>query len=135
MAHYSSIRGWLQVSSIMVVQIREMIPTFKARAKEYDLSLEDADLYLGGFLFQEKRINWSDYVFYGADVRTSAVHFIEDLIKEIGVTVNEKDGNYIDRPFGLFYINDEDEENMIQWLIAHGEFKKQVMDYLFAERH
>ena len=132
MANYSSICGWLQVSSNMSIEIERIVRAFKPRALEYGLSSEQADLYLQGFLFQRQQINWSSFVFYGAEIQTSAIRFMEDLVKEIAETVLDRDGDYADYPRGLFHVDDENEDAMIVWLVAHGKFDKQTTPDPFA---
>ncbi len=134
MGHYTYIRGWLEIFwEDMVPQAQDIIQSFKDRASEYKLDPEAADLYLRGFVFREKTVNWSTYIFYGAGIRTYNVPFIEGLLREIAEKVSRTDGEFTDHVQGLFHVNDEDRGEMVVWLIDHGSFQKRTMDYPFTE--
>jgi hypothetical protein len=133
MAHFTSVRGWIQLFSETTKDVTDVITAFKWRASEYGISPEDAELYLQGWVPREKQINWSSYVFYGADVRTQAVPFLEDLVKEIAEKISYRDGDYVSYPRGVFHVDSEDNDNTVIWRIAGGRFEKRKVEFLFPE--
>lgn len=78
MARYISIRGWLECDHQLVEKIR-MIITNYAETRKGD-NYETYKLYNQGWTFQNNIINWSSYIFYGADIKEYYLEFIRNEI-------------------------------------------------------
>lgn len=131
MGHFTSVRGWLQIDRDMVDEVRSRIASFVQRASDYALSTDEAEFYVRGWVFQQEELNWSRYVFYGEDIRTYNVRFVEDLVRELGEQVSREVGGYTNRPRGVFHLDDEDEERTTVWVIGDGKFAMRETDFLF----
>ncbi len=133
MGHFTSVRGWLQLFSDTTSDVMRIISDFNEHAPDYGISHESADLYMGGWVAREKHINWSSYIFYGADVRTEALPFFESLLRVIAekATFHADDDVFCAR--GVFHIDDEDNEQTTIWKISGGHFEKKVTNFLFSE--
>lgn len=113
MANYISIKGWLECEYDDINLIKSIISEY-AFKKSYD-TLMDYDirtLYNKGWHFQEEVINWTSYIFYGADMKKYCLKFIKDELFAIA-KVN-------DAIEGLFFIDDEEGESIL-WKISDGK--------------
>jgi hypothetical protein len=135
MSHFTSVRGWLQIFSDTTGDVMRIISDFNERARDYGVSRESADLYMEGWVARKKHINWSSYLFYGADVRTEALPFFESLLREIAEKANYQLNNDIFYPRGVFHIDNEDNEQTVIWKISGGHFEKKVTNFLFSEEY
>lgn len=122
MANYVSVKGWLECEEDDVKLIKDLI-------KEYELStnydiIMDSDirkLYNRGWHFQEEAINWTSYVFYGADIKNYCLNFIKDELVDIIKINNEMEG--------VFFIDAEDGDKII-WKILDGKLLEKKCDFL-----
>jgi hypothetical protein len=74
-------------------------------------------LYSGGWAFPAKPFNWSLYVFYGGDIRESAVEWFRAQVDQLAALEPVDDDG--DRPRGLFLLTDE-RERVEMWLVRDG---------------
>lgn len=74
-----------------------------------DLSKEQSLLYQKGWKLPDQPINWTSYIFYGADIKDYAMDYIGNQIKAM-INIEEDIR-------GLFYINDDEGELSITWEI------------------
>ncbi len=79
MAYYYSIRGWLEVDHENFLQIAE---TLKFLQSNYSESAK-FKLYMKGWCWQDNPINWSRYIFYGADVTVEGLNLLENVLNKI----------------------------------------------------
>lgn len=105
MGVYVSVRGWLQCDEEQLNPIREIIA-----------SHEDHH-YSGGWGTPRRHVNWIHYVFYGADIRESAVDWLLDQIREIAQVpaIDEED-----RVTGLFLATHE-VHGTSEWQVRQGQ--------------
>jgi hypothetical protein len=135
MSHFTSVRGWVQIFSDTTDDVMKIISDFNEHASNYGVSRENADLYMGGWIAREKQINWSSYLFYGADVRTETVPFFENLLREIAKKAIHKVNDEVFYPRGVFHLDDEDNQQTVIWRISGGQFEKKVIGFLFPEEY
>ena len=105
MGAYVAIRGWLQCDDKQLALVRHVIDS-------------DQDRYNGGWAFPAQRINWTGYVFYGADIRDGAVDWFLDQLQQLA-TLPASDADN-DRVRGLFLVSHE-VEGMAQWKVRDGQ--------------
>ena len=117
MGHYISIRGWLECPESQIGKIREIIESFVLKAGKYGLTEEGAKMYNLGWHIPDTHINWTHYIFYGADIRIQCTDYIKDQVKEISETIYEIDGEFTDYTEGIFDLDDEENEVSISWLV------------------
>ena len=106
MGAYTSIRGWIALTDEMVEEVRKIISRAPSRAENYGLTTDGAELYNLGWIVPEDHINWTHYIFYGADIRTGAVRYIRDQVEEIA-GVSREDDDFIDFPDGILYLDED----------------------------
>ena len=113
MAYYYSFRGWLEVEPDNFSRIIEVVRSQQAsHAKNSKLGL-----YSQGWCWSENPINWTRYLFYGADLTKEGLDFFQELLETI-----TRMGLYVS---GYFHAQGEDgEENVVY---------KVVDDMLYVE--
>lgn len=118
MSNYISIKGWLECEYDDIKSIKSIISEYELNSS-YD-TLIDYDirkLYNKGWHFQEEVINWTSYIFYGADIKKYCLKFIRDEITNIVKINNEIEGR--------FFIDDEDGEEIL-WKIFKGNILEKI---------
>lgn len=121
MGYFYSVRGWLEINEEMELPLRQLIDL--ARDKNYgvEIALDKVEFYLKGWIIPESYVNWTKYVFYGADVRFDGVRFLKEHLKEIAENIYSIDGEYTDYVAGLFAIDDEDNRTSLFWKLQKGK--------------
>lgn len=122
MANYASVKGWLACEEEDVKLIKNLIKKYELNT-DYDIIM-DSDirkLYNKGWHFQETAINWTSYVFYGADIKSYCLNFIKDELIDI-IKINEE-------MEGVFFIDTEEDDKII-WKISDGELLEKKSDFL-----
>jgi hypothetical protein len=114
MGRYSQIRGWIEASDAILPAIQGVIASVPTVHASSACDAESIALYQSGW-HVGPIINWTRYVFFGADVRSQYVHVYRSTIDAIA-RVKHKDG---DHPDGVFYVDDE-EGDSVCWRIAEG---------------
>jgi len=102
MAYFYSLRGWLEVEPDNFPQVIEAIKRQRTTA----LSDSKLRLYAQGWCWNDNPINWTRYLFYGADVTEEGLEYFRELLEMItnrGLNLS-----------GYFHAQGEDgEENMV----------------------
>ncbi|MBC2874219.1 MULTISPECIES: hypothetical protein [Streptomyces] len=106
MGIYVSIRGWLECDATQRAAVQEIIAAY------------DDDHYSHGWGSPRRQHgSWAHYVFYGADIRESALGWFTDQIGEIaGLPASDDDGDLVQ---GLFLVSHE-VEGMTEWQVRDG---------------
>jgi len=113
MARYVSIRGWLETRFEDVSKIKNIVDNYTKNCDKYKIEKHIAILCNSGWHFPEKPLNWTSYVFYGADIRLIYLDYIEAQLLEILGSVSDEEE--ID---GIFYLDiEEEEEKPLVWII------------------
>lgn len=122
MAKYVSIKGWLACEGDDVKLIKDIIKEYEL-STNYDIIMDNSirKLYNKGWHFQEEAINWTSYVFYGADIKSHCLSYIKDELADI-IKIN-------DEMEGIFFIDVEDGDKVI-WKISDGELLEKKSDGL-----
>jgi hypothetical protein len=122
MGTYVSIRGWIECSEEELPQIRSIISSFVNNADDYGLTRDGAEMYNKGWVIPDSHINWTHYIFYGADIRIQCLEYIKDQLKTLSKEVYEIDGKYTDYLYGIFHVDDEEEKESYVWTICESNF-------------
>ncbi|MEV6270913.1 hypothetical protein AB0L64_27370 [Kribbella sp. NPDC051936] len=106
MGMYVAVRGWLEVDHKQRQQVEQIVAKYGQHA------------YAGGWAFPVKPFNWTLYVFYGGDIRESAVASFRELVAELArlAPVDED----LDMPAGFFLLSDERQQST-SWTIRDGQ--------------
>lgn len=104
MGVYVGIRGWLQCDDKQLALARQLIGG-------------DPDPYNGGWAFPANPVGWTNYVFYGADIRASGVDWFLNQLRQLAALPASDDDN--DRVQGLFLASHE-VDGMAQWQVRGG---------------
>jgi hypothetical protein len=112
MAYYYSLRGWLETEPNNLPQIINLIETMKRNYQEQPQKL----LYLQGWQWQAQRINWTTYIFYGADVTIEGLNLFEIILNQLTSLSLDLSG--------YFEAKGEDEEQTLTYKINDDLIKK-----------
>ncbi|MFG3257240.1 hypothetical protein [Streptomyces sp. NPDC048172] len=105
MGVYVSVRGWLECDGTQLAAVREII------------AAHDDGRYADGWGAPRRHLNWTHYLFYGADIRASALDWLTGQLGEIArVPASDEDG---DRVQGLFLASHEI-DGMSEWQVREG---------------
>ncbi|WP_377273443.1 hypothetical protein [Peterkaempfera sp. SMS 1(5)a] len=111
---FVSIRGWLECDEQQLAAIKQVI------ANHSD------EHYSGGWGFPVRHFNWTYYVFYGGDVRESAVDWFMDQLQSMAaIPASDEDG---DRVQGLFVASSE-VAPQVEWQVRDGSVITQPTDH------
>lgn len=106
MGTYVSVRGWLECDERQLAVIRTIIDA------------HNDEHYSRGWGEPRQHINWTRYVFYGADMRESALDEFREQVQAIArIPASDADG---DRVTGLFFASHEI-NGMTEWHIRDGQ--------------
>ncbi|MCI1694298.1 hypothetical protein [Aneurinibacillus aneurinilyticus] len=112
MGKYVSIRGWIECEDGDLLKIKEVYDYFLDNYSENEISSEKRKLYQTGWGFPSNVVNWTAYVFYGADIREYHTDFIKAQLTAIA-KINQD-------ITGFFLIDDHDGENKFCWQLLNG---------------
>ncbi len=68
MGMYVAVRGWLEFDQEQLTQVEQALAKYSH------------DTYAGGWTLPAKPFNWTLYVFYGGDIRESAVSSFREQV-------------------------------------------------------
>ena len=132
MAHYVSVRGWIECDTAFLPRVKQLIKDFATRPGNGKVTSEQARLYSQGWIVSENAPNWTKYCFYGADIRLDALDFLRAQVQEIAeVLVSDDQDNPLgpDKSWmGIFYIDDDEGEISLMWYIKEGSITEKVRD-------
>ncbi|GKQ36997.1 hypothetical protein [Streptomyces sp. A012304] len=105
MGSYVSVRGWMECDGQQLAAVQEVI------------AAHDDDHYTHGWGSPRRHVNWTHYVFYGADIRASALDWFTDQIEAIArIPASDADGDLVQ---GLFLVRHE-VEGATEWQVRDG---------------
>jgi hypothetical protein len=114
MARYYSVRGWLECAHEDIPKVHELISSYWATAAESPVFASSTDLYRGAWVFPETKINWTGFVYFGADIRAEFLDFVRDCLLLISRSNLDVDG--------YFHIDDEEQSDRRSWQIEDHKF-------------
>jgi len=79
MAYYYSLRGWLEIEP---EKFSNVINALKSLHDHYERDPK-LSLYLKGWCWSKTHINWTRYLFYGADVTEEGLNFFKNMLYRI----------------------------------------------------
>jgi len=82
MAYYYSLRGWLEIEP---ENFSDVIGTLRKLHRQYEKDAK-LTLYLKGWCWGEAGVNWTRYLFYGADVTEDGLNFFRNMLSHIANT-------------------------------------------------
>jgi len=90
MAYYYSLRGWLEVSRDDFKEVTEKLLQLCQSYPEGSQS----ELYMKGWHWVDDQINWTRYIFYGADVQAEGLDLFETVLQTITAMQLHVDGYF-----------------------------------------
>ncbi|WP_020120356.1 hypothetical protein [Streptomyces canus] len=106
MGVFVRIRGWLECDDQQLAQVREIVEA------------DDADLtYSGGWAFPPRQYNFTNWVFFGAEMRAQSVDRSLDPLRRVArIPASDDDGDLVT---GLFFVSHE-VDGMSEWQVRDG---------------
>jgi hypothetical protein len=114
MSYFYSLRGWLEIEPKNFSQVVNFLTTLKNN----HLNNPKHSLYNQGWCWQETPINWTSYVFYGADLTEEGLILFETTLKQL-ISLN------LDLS-GYFHAQGEDEKYNITYRIDCDIINKKI---------
>ncbi|WP_437646662.1 hypothetical protein [Sorangium sp. So ce362] len=90
MSYFYSVRGWLEVSPNDFSEVVHTITTLRERWQRHDKER----LYMKGWCWSDEPINWTRYLFYGADVTEEGLRLLCDTIRDLALLKVELSGYF-----------------------------------------
>lgn len=112
MSKYFNVRGFLDCDYSDLDVIRDVVVQDRSRATRFELTEEAAALYLDGWLYQRKEINWIAHAFFGASMKSGGVDLIFDQLERIAKLIPELEG--------AFFVDDDEGGPSRRWDVANG---------------
>jgi len=92
MATYYTVRGWIETTNDYIDDLKSVI-MYSMDSSE--LSKEQISLYKDGWVFPKNIINWSSFIFFGADVQYAGVVAIRNALLAITRNIPEIDAYFL----------------------------------------
>ncbi|MFC8510002.1 hypothetical protein ACFU3J_08200 [Streptomyces sp. NPDC057411] len=116
MARFFNVRGFLDCDYDDLPSIREIIDGYRTEGHRFHLSDSAVALYLDGWLFQKREINWIAHAFFGASMKAGGVDLVYDQLENIARLIPEVSG--------VFFVDDEENGPTLRWDVAQSEVVK-----------
>lgn len=113
MGHYTSIRGWIGCEAGDIFAIKEINNYFLKNYSKYQIAYQTKEIYQKGWCFPNESVNWTNYVFYGADIR----EYHSDFIKEQLIAIAESNCDIE----GHFSVDDDEGVIKQYWNLSNGK--------------
>lgn len=125
MGTYVSIRGWIECTEEQLPRIKSIIASFVDKAEYYRLESGKAEMYNQGWVIPETHINWTHYIFYGADIRIQYLSYIRDQLNTLTKEVTRLSGDDTEYLNGVFHIGHEEGYEIYIWKLSNGNFHEE----------
>ncbi len=79
MGYYYSVRGWLELDEDFLGKVSETLEILRKEVSNDPILLT----YLNGWCWKPQPLNWTKYVFYGADVQRNGVSLFEETLARL----------------------------------------------------
>ena len=112
MGKYFNVRGFVDCTYADLDAIRSIVAEYRGSGERFDISDESVDLYLAGWLYQEREINWIAHAFFGASMRSGGVDLVLDQLRRIAESIPEVEG--------VFFVDDDEGGPSRRWEVANG---------------
>ncbi|WP_407883462.1 hypothetical protein [Scytonema sp. NUACC26] len=120
MAYFYSIRGWLEVEPDNFASVTGLIQSLQASY----LKDTKIGLYLQGWCWNSQPVNWTQYVFYGADITEDGLELFKDTLSKL-ITLK---GNLS----GYFHAQGEDGEKNFVYRVVDDRLMMETDSILVA---
>ncbi len=111
-SRFFNVRGFIDCDYGDLKAIRDIVESYEGRAAEFGLDGEAVHLYLSGWLYQVREINWISHAFFGASMRMGGVDLLLDQLSCIARSSTEIEG--------VFFVDDDEGGESCQWNILDG---------------
>ena len=121
MGVFVRIRGWLECDDQQLTQVKEIVQA------------DDADqTYSGGWTFPPRQYNFTNWVFYGAELRAQSVDWFLDRLRSVARVPASADGG--DLITALHFVSHE-VDGMSEWQVREGTvlIRAASQDYQFLD--
>lgn len=120
MAYFYSIRGWLEIEPENFASVIDVVKSLQAsHPKDTKIGL-----YLQGWCWNETPVNWTRYLFYGADVTEDGLELFENTLDKIlAMKLNFS---------GHFHAQGEDGERNLVYQVTDDDLKMEVSSIMVA---
>ncbi|MFI1941248.1 hypothetical protein ACH44C_29425 [Streptomyces purpureus] len=112
MARYFNVRGFLDCDYPDLDVIRGIVAQYRGAGSRFHLSDDVVALYLDGWLYQEKEINWVAHAFFGASMKSGGVDLLMDQLERIAELIPESEGT--------FFVDDDEGSPSRRWHVSNG---------------
>lgn len=126
MGTYISVRGWIACREESIPQIKAVISSFIDKAGDYGFDASRAEMYNQGWVIPDTHINWTHYIFYGADIRIQRLSYIKDQLKALSKEVSHSEFGMTNYLSGIFHADHEDGIEGYIWKLSDGEFYEET---------
>ncbi|WP_434045199.1 MULTISPECIES: hypothetical protein [Sorangium] len=114
MSYFYSVRGWLEASPDDFAKVTSAISSIRERWHDHDKER----LYMKGWCWNDEHINWTRYLFYGADVTEEGLRLLRDTIRELALLKAELSG--------YFHARGEDGESCVVYRIENDLLTEEI---------
>lgn len=122
MGRYISIRGWLECDAEDIGAIQSIIDYYSNVELDCLWTKQTGSFYNKGWKISKDIVNWTAYVFYGADIRAGYEEYIKMQIKDI-MKVNH-------RIEGHFFLDDDEGENKLYWRVIDSNISEKKREVI-----
>ncbi|MCM1968013.1 hypothetical protein [Streptomyces sp. G1] len=112
MSRYFNVRGFLDCDYVDLDTIQAVVAQDRARGAQFHLPEETVALYLDGWVYQKREINWIAHAFFGASVKSGGVDLILDQLMRLAELIPELEG--------VFFVDDDEGGPSRQWDVSNG---------------
>ncbi|MEU3564977.1 hypothetical protein [Kitasatospora sp. NPDC006786] len=112
MSRFFNVRGFIDCDYGDLKAIRGIVESYEGRAAEFGLDGEVVHLYLSGWMYQVREINWISHAFFGASMRAGGVNLLLDQLSCIARSSAEIEG--------VFFVDDDEGCESREWNISDG---------------
>lgn len=117
MANYITIKGWLQCEYEQVETIRKNMQTCIKDCGLYAMNNEQVTCYSSAWVFPQKPLNWSAFIFFGADIKNYAVSFVKYQVES--ALINDEITGYFELEYEF-----EDLDKKTVWRIERKKIEE-----------
>jgi acyl carrier protein phosphodiesterase len=109
---YFNVRGFLDCDYSDLDVIRDVVEQYRSRGTQFHLTEETVALYMDGWLYQKREINWIAHAFFGASMKSGGVELVLDQLERIAELIPELEG--------AFFVDDDEGGHSGRWEVANG---------------
>lgn len=112
MSRYFNVRGFLDCDYGDLEVIRDVVARYRDRAAEFRLTEDAVALYLDGWLYQKREINWIAHAFFGASMKRGGVDLVLEQLERLAKLIPDLEG--------VFFVDDDEGGPGRRWDVTGG---------------